>query len=300
MDVVVSGSSGLIGRALEPALKAAGHRPIRLVRRAPAAGADEIRWQPDAGEIDADALNGVGAAIHLAGAGIGDKRWNDAYKRTLLESRTVPTRLLATTLAGLDRPPARFLSASAIGIYGDRGDEVLTEQSPPGRGFLSELVVAWEAASQPAADAGISTANLRTGLVMTAKGGVLPKMALPIKLGVGGRLGSGRQYQSWITLTDEVAAIVHLLTSSLTGPVNLTAPNPVTNAELTRAMGQALHRPTLFPVPAFGPKLLLGSEMATELLFSSQRVRPEALLADGFTFTHTDPAEGVKAALADR
>lgn len=300
MDVVVSGSSGLIGRALIPALSAAGHRPIRLVRAEPAAGRDEVRWQPAEGRIDRASLEGVGAVIHLAGAGIGDKRWNAAYKQILVRSRTQSTELLATTLAGLERKPQCLLSGSAIGFYGNRGDEILTEQSAPGQGFLTQLTIDWEASAQPAIDAGIRTMFLRTGIVLSADGGALAKMLPLFKLGLGGRFGSGRQYLSWIALDDEVGAIVHLLASVVNGPVNLTAPNPVTNASFTKALGSVLGRPTLLPVPALGPKLLLGSEMAQSLLFDSQRVQPEELKADGYPFAHSDIESGLRAATTAR
>lgn len=300
MDVVITGSSGLIGRALIPALTGAGHRPIRMVRREPRAGRDEIRWDPAAGQIDAPSLEGVGGVINLAGAGIGDKRWNDDYRRLLVTSRTDGTRLLATTLAALQTPPSVLLSGSAIGWYGDRGDEVLTEASPVGRGFLPDLCVEWEAAAAPATEAGIRTAFLRTGIVLTAKGGALGKLLPLFRFGLGGKMGSGRQHMSWITLADEVGAIVHLLTRTASGPVNLTAPNPVTNAELTRALASVLHRPALVPVPPFGPKLLLGSEMAQNLLFDSQRVLPEVLKADGYDFTHAEIEAGLRWAVSDR
>ena len=286
MDVLITGSSGLIGSALVAALTAGGHRPIRLVRRAPKAGADEIGWQPADGEIDAASLEGLDAVVHLAGAGIGDKRWNDAYKQLLVSSRVGPTTLLATTLAGLDRPPEVFLSGSAIGFYGDRDDEVLTETSPPGSGFLSDLVERWEAAAAPAVEAGIRTAFLRTGLVLSGDGGVLGRLVPLFKFGLGGRLGSGAQYQSWISIDDEVGAIQHLLTADVAGPVNLTAPEPVTNRDFTAALGKALGRPTFLPIPRFGPKLLLGGEMAEELLFFSQRIAPKALEGSGYEFRH--------------
>ena len=297
MDVVVSGSSGLIGTALKQALSEAGHRPIALVRRTPEPGRDEIRWNPAGGEIDAASLAGVDAVVNLAGAGIGDRRWTDEYKTILVESRTDSTRLLSTTLAGLDRPPRRLVSGSAIGYYGDRGDEELTEASSAGRGFLADLVEAWEAAAGPAVEAGIPTAFIRTGIVVTPDGGALAKMLPLFRFGLGGRFGSGRQYMSWITLDDEVRAILHLLGGDLTGPCNLTAPNPVTNAEFTEALGSTLGRPTLLPVPSFGPKLLLGSELADALLFQGQRVFPSALLADGFTFTHPTIDVGLRAVL---
>ncbi len=295
MDVAVTGSSGLIGTALCDALSAAGHRPVRLVRR-PASGADEIAWQPDAGEIDAAALDGIDAVVHLAGAGIGDRRWNAAYKQVLLESRTKSTTLLAETLAGLSRPPAAFLSGSAIGYYGP-SDAVVDESSPAGDTFLAGICVAWEAATRAAVDAGIRTALLRTGVVQTPKGGALKKTLPLFRLGLGGRFGSGSQYQSWITLDDEVAAIMHLLDADVAGPVNLTAPNPVTNAEFTSALGSVLGRPTVFPVPAFGPRLLLGREMADALLFESQQVAPTVLTESGYTFLHPTIEQGLAAVL---
>lgn len=297
MDVVITGSSGLIGSALVPALTAAGHRPIRLVRRTPKAGADEIRWMPADDELDTESLEGVDAVVHLAGAGIGDKRWNDAYKRLLVESRTGPTELLASGLAGLNRPPSVLLSGSAIGFYGDQGDAVLTESSAAGSGFLTDLVKRWEAAATPAAEAGIRTAFLRTGIVLSGAGGVLGRLVTLFKTGLGGRLGSGEQYQSWISIDDEVGAIQHLLTAEVDGPVNLTAPQPVTNKAFTEALGKALGRPTFLPIPRFGPKLLLGGEMAEELLFYSQRIIPEALESSGFSFVHPEIGSAFDAAL---
>lgn len=297
MDVVITGSSGLIGTALRAALEDAGHRPIALVRRAPTPGADEIQWDVEAGTIDASSLEGIDAVVHLAGAGIGDKRWNAAYKRLVLESRTKGTALLAETLAGLDDKPSVFLSGSAIGYYGPRGEEIITEATPAGDTFLADVCVQWEAAAQPAVDAGIPTAFLRTGIVQTAEGGALQKQLPLFKLGVGGRFGSGRQYQSWITLDDEVGAIAHLLTAGVTGPVNLTAPEPVTNAEFAKTLGKVLKRPAVFPVPAFGPRLLLGREMADALLFESQRILPEVLEASGYTFQHPTLETGLRAVL---
>ena len=299
MDVVISGSSGLIGTALREALTEAGHRPVGLVRRT-AKGADEIAWDIDAGVIDTASLEGIDAVVNLAGASIGGRRWNDDYKRKLVSSRTRGTTLLATTLASLDKPPSRLLSGSAIGYYGDRADEVLTESSPAGDGFLPDLCRQWEAATEPASEAGIATALLRTGLVMTARGGILTRMLPLFKLGLGGRLGSGRQYMAWITLADEVGAILHLLDHpEVTGPVNLTAPRPVTNSRFTEALGEAVGRPTLLPVPAFGPKLLLGPEMADALLFDSARVEPSVLETSGYPFHHVEVDEGLRAALAD-
>jgi uncharacterized protein (TIGR01777 family) len=287
MDVVVSGASGLIGTALGRSLSADGHRVIRLVRR-PARQPEEIEWDPAAGRIDTDALEGAGAVVHLAGAGIADKRWSPARRREILESRTRGTALLAGALAKLDRPPAAFVSGSAVGYYGDGGDAVLTEESPPGDVFLSRLCEAWEAAAGPAVDAGIRTAFARTGLVLTPAGGPLAKLLPLFRLGLGGRMGGGREWWSWITLTDEVRAIRFLLDHEVAGPVNLTAPGAVRNAELTTVLGRVLHRPTLLPVPSFGPKLLLGADLAHQLLFLSQHIEPRVLVAHGFTFEHPD------------
>ena len=267
MDVVVTGSSGLIGTALVAALTDAGHRPIRMVRGQ--ATGDAIAWDPDAGTIDAASLEGVGAVVHLAGEGIASKRWTDEQKRRILESRTKGTSLLADALAGLTRRPSVLVSASAIGYYGERGDDVLTEEDPPAHTFLGELVVAWEAAATPAADAGIRVAHPRTGIVLSADGGALAESLPLFKWGVGGRFGSGRQYWSWISLVDEVRALLWLLDHDLSGGVNLTAPNPVTNAVFTKSLGAAVHRPTIFPIPKFGPAIKLGRELAQELLYTS-------------------------------
>ncbi len=298
MDVVVSGSSGFIGTPLLASLEEAGHRPIRLVRRPPAAGADEIEWDIDSGKIDAEALDGVGAVIHLAGAGIGDKRWNESYKQVLLESRTKGTSLLASTLAGLNTPPKVFVCGSAIGFYGDRGDEVLTEESEAGTGFLPDMVQKWEASAQSAVDAGIRTTFARTGIVLSKDGGALEKLLLQFKFFLGGKMGSGSQWMSWISLDDEVRAILHLLESDLSGPVNLTAPAPTTNADLAKAIGAAIGRPSFLPVPSFGPRLLLGKEMADVLLFEGARILPARLEASGFEFAHADLETALSAVLA--
>lgn len=297
MDVVVTGSSGLIGTALVEGLTRAGHRPVRLVRRTPRPGADELHWDPDTGRIDAAALEGTGAVVHLAGVGIGDRRWNEAHKRAVLESRTKGTSLLASTLAGLTKPPQVLLSGSAVGFYGSRGSEVLTEDSPPGGGFLAGVVRQWEAAAQSAIDAGITTTFLRTGVVLARQGGALRKQLPLFKAGIGGRIGDGTQYLAWIALPDEVAAITFLLEHHLEGPVNLTAPNPVTNLTFTKALGRVLGRPTLLPVPAFGPKLVLGREMTEELLLVSQRALPSRLESAGFTFEHREIEPALQAVL---
>ena len=282
--VVVSGSSGLIGSALVTRLAAAGHHVVRLVRRPARAG--EIRWDPSAGELPAADLEGVDAVVHLAGAGIGDKRWTAARKAEVLKSRTESTDLLARTLAALDRPPAVLLSGSAIGIYGARGDEELDETAPTGEGFLPDLCRAWEGATDPAAAAGVGVAHLRTGIVLSPSGGALAKQLPLFKFGLGGRFGSGRQWQSWISIDDEIGAIEHLLTAGVVGPVNLTAPTPVTNAEFTDVLAGVLHRPHLPLIPSFGPKLLFGDELVENVLLTGQRVIPAVLTKSGYVFRH--------------
>lgn len=289
--VAITGSSGLIGTALAARLRADGHEPVPVVRSAPNPG--EIGWDPHAGRLDPHALSGIDAVVNLAGAGIGDKRWTDDYKRVVLESRTGATTLLAESIAAIDDGPRTMLSGSAIGFYGDRGDEELDERSPAGTGFLADVVEAWEASTAAAERAGARVVHLRTGIVLAPKGGALGKMLPLFKLGLGGRFGSGKQWMSWISLTDEVGAIVHLLTSGLAGPVNLTAPAPARNAELADAIGDVLHRPTILPVPSFGPKLALGGERAGALLFESQRVHPTKLLGDGYRFVHPTLAEAL-------
>jgi hypothetical protein len=295
VDVAVSGASGLIGTALVEALTDAGHRALPLVRRA--ANDGEIAWDPTFGRIDAGALRGVDAVVHLAGAGIGDHRWTDAYKGAVLTSRTVPTSFLARTLAELETKPGVLVSASAVGYYGDRGDEELDETSAPGTGFLSDVCVAWEAATAPAEEAGIRVVKIRSGLVVSGSGGALKKQLPLFKLGLGGRFGSGRQWQSWITLDDEVGAIIHLLTHEVAGAVNLTTPNPVTNATFAKTLGSVLHRPAVLPIPAFGPRLVLGRELVDNLLFSSQRALPHALQASGYRFAHVELADALQSVL---
>ncbi len=296
MDVIVTGSSGLIGTALVDSLEADGHRVRRLVRRAPSAEG-EVRWDPTGGQIDAAGLDGADAAVNLAGPGIGDKRWSDERKRDLREARVEGTRLLAEALAGLPTPPAVLVSGSAIGYYGDRGDERLTEESSAGDDFLAELCRDWEAAAVPASVEGIRVATIRTGIVLAPGGGALERLLPLFKFGLGGRLGSGNQYWSWITLEDQVRAIRHLLDHEVAGPVNLTAPGPVTNKELTEALGDVLHRPTFVPVPRFGPKLLLGGEATETFLYASQRVFPTVLEGDGFEFRQADVEAGLRSVL---
>ncbi len=298
MNVLVTGSHGLIGSALIPKLRADGHRVLRLVRGEPE-GADDVRWDPVADTIDAAGLEGVDAVVHLAGAGIGDKKWTPARKQLIRESRTKATDLLARTLAGLTRRPAVLLSGSAVGYYGDRGDTELTEQAPPGDDFAAEVCVVWEGATAPAADAGIRVVTIRTGIVLAAHGGALQRMLLPFKLGLGGRIGSGDQYMSWIALDDHVGAVRHLLaTESVSGPVNLTAPNPVTNAEFTHALGGALHRPTVLPTPLFPLKAIYGGELVQHLLVDGQRVVPRALEASGYEFAYPEIDGALRAVLA--
>lgn len=297
MDVAISGASGLIGTALQAGLREAGHRPIALVRGSPAPGRDEIAWRPSEGMIDADSLAGIDAVVNLSGAGIGDHRWSAAYREELVTSRTGPTALLAATLAGLDRPPSVFLSGSAIGYYGSRGSAVVTETSPPADDFLGRLCVAWEEAAAPAAAAGIRTALLRTGIVLSAEGGALAKLLPLFRLGLGGRLGSGEQYLSWITIEDHVRATIHLLVGDVAGPVNLTAPEPVTNAVFTSALARVLGRPSFLPIPAFGPRLVLGTERADALVFDSIRVGCEVLDAAGFTFRSTSIEPALRSVL---
>jgi uncharacterized protein len=285
MKIVVSGASGLIGTQLVAKLSSSGHEVVRLVRRSPKSG--EIQWNPKSGTLDAAALEGTDAVIHLSGAGIGDKRWTDGYRKEILDSRTATTALLAKTMASLSRKPSVFLSGSAIGIYGARNDEQLTEVSTHGTGFLAEVCEQWEAAAKPAVDAGIRTVYLRTGIVLSPKGGALKKLLPLFKLGVGGKFGNGKQWQSWISIDDEIGAIEHLLTANVSGAVNLTAPNPVTNAEFTKVLASVLKRPAIVPVPTFAPKILLGGELADALLFTGQRVIPAALNASGYNFKHT-------------
>ena len=285
MDVAISGASGLIGSALSASLRADGHRVLHLTRGG-VSGGDAIGWDPDAGRIDAPALEGVDAVVHLAGEGIGEKRWTDEQKRQIRESRVRGTAVLAGAVASRERKPRVFVSGSAIGYYGNRGDEVLTEQSAPGDDFLSQVCVAWEAESQTAADAGVRTVLLRTGIVLDAHGGALAKMLLPFKLGVGGRQGSGKQWMSWVALVDEVGAIRHAIDNeAVRGPVNVVAPNPVTNADFARTLGHALHRPTVLPTPLLPLKLRFGAELVGSLLMASQRVEPSRLMATGYEFT---------------
>ncbi|MFY9231222.1 MAG: TIGR01777 family oxidoreductase [Candidatus Nanopelagicales bacterium] len=297
MKIAVTGASGLIGSALVPHLRGSGHDVMRLVRR-PAASVDEISWDPQSGSVDLTRLEGTDAVIHLAGAGVGDHRWTDAYKREILDSRVDGTHTIVTAMTALEKRPAVLVSASAIGWYGDTGDRPVDETAPAGTGFLADVVRAWEAAAGPAAAAGIRVVHPRTGLVVSSKGGAWARMLPLFKAGLGGKLGSGRQYWSWISLRDEIRALVFLLENeALSGPVNLTAPTPLTNAEVTSIMGTVLHRPTLLPAPAFALKAALG-EFSTEVL-GSARVIPAVLESTGFTFEDPTLESALRAALAE-
>lgn len=284
MHVVVTGTSGLIGSALVPALRAAGHRVTRLVRSGRPTQDGEAGWDPSAGRLDVSALEDADAVVHLAGETVAG-RWNDDKKRRILESRTNSTTLIAETLASMEPRPRVFVCASAIGYYGDRGEEQLAEDSRGGEGFLADVVRAWEAATRPAAEAGVRVVNLRFGIVLSPDGGALGSMLTPFKLGAGGPFGSGRQYMSWIALDDIVGAIQHALTTeSLAGPVNATSPYPVTNAEFSKTLGRVLKRPALARVPAPVLRLAVG-EFSKELL-DSRRVLPVGLTDSGYEFRY--------------
>ena len=293
LTVAVSGSSGLIGSTLLERLRQDGHTVVPMVRRPAKEG--EIHYDPRNGVLDPESLVGVDAVVHLAGAGIGDRRWTDRYRREILESRTLSTSLIAEAMASVANRggPRVLLSGSAIGFYGATGDEELNERSTAGDGFLADVCRAWEAATSPAEDAGVRVVHLRTGIVLSPKGGALKKLLPLFRFGLGGRMGSGRQWQSWISLDDEVGAIVFLLTADISGAVNLTAPAPVTNAEFTKVLASTLSRPALVPVPSFGPKLLLGGELADALLFTGQRVLPERLTDAGYSFEHPTLSEAL-------
>lgn len=292
--IAVTGASGLIGRALVPALRARGHRVLRLVRT-DVTKPDEVQWDPKSGTVDVAALAGTQAVIHLAGAGVGDHRWTAAYKKEIRDSRVLGTRTISSALAGLQPKPAVLVAGSAIGFYGDTGDRAVDESSPAGTGFLAEVVQEWEAATEPATAAGIRVVHARTGLVVAREGGAWARLFPIFRLGLGGKLGSGRQYWSWISLRDEVAALIFLMDSNLSGAVNLTAPNPATNAEVTAAMGKALGRPTLLPVPAVALKTALG-EFSTEIL-SSARVLPKVLEQAAFPWQDRDIASAISTTL---
>jgi uncharacterized protein (TIGR01777 family) len=284
MKILVSGSHGMIGQALIKSLTNDGHEVLRLVRRERSFGSPEVEWNPDQGRIDAQHLEGLDAVVHLAGENIAEGRWTNGKKQAIRESRVQGTSLLSEALARVSRPPSLFLSASAIGYYGDRGEEQLTEKSAPGKGFLADVCVAWEEATKPAVEKGIRTVYPRFGVVLDPGGGALEKMLTPFRMGIGGRVGNGKQWMSWISLPDVVNGLKFLIEdTSASGPVNFVAPNPVTNAEFTKTLGRVLSRPTILPVPEFGVRLAFG-EMADALLLSSQKVDPEVLQDRGFLF----------------
>ena len=298
MRVLISGASGLIGSALTTSLQSDSHQVIPLVRSNPKG--NELIWDPYAGKLDTITLSGLDAVIHLAGRSIASGRWSKSAKNEILASRTIPTSFLADQMAKLKQPPKLFLSASAVGYYGDRGEETLTESSNPGDGFLSEVCTAWEKATAPARDAGIRTVNLRIGVVLSTKGGALKEMLAPMKLGLGGKMGNGRQYWSWITLEDLVGGIRFIIDNeTLVGPVNAVSPSPVTNAEFTRLLARTIHRPAIFTVPEFALKLILG-EMAQPLLLASARVLPAKLTSAGFAFQSSDLEPALHAVLGAR
>lgn len=285
MKVLVSGSHGLVGKALTHSFTDDGHEVVRLVRRERNFGAPEVEWHPDQGRIDAAHLEGIDAVVHLAGDNIAAGRWTTQKKRIIRESRVQGTSLLSDTLANLSRPPSVFISASAIGFYGNRGDESLTEESAPGSDFLAKVCIDWEAATKSAAEKGIRTAHARFGVILDAHEGALAKMLPPFRVGIGGKVGDGKQWMSWIALSDVIAGLRFLVEDkSIDGPVNFVAPNPVTNAEFTSTLGRVVSRPTILPMPAFVARLAFG-EMADALLLSSQRVDPAVLEDKGFLFT---------------
>lgn len=299
MRILISGASGLIGQPLTAQLEKQGHQIARLVRRPADWAKKEVYWDPEKGSLDKSPLVEFApeAVIHLAGENIASGRWNDTLKAKIRDSRVNGTDILALALASLDPKPKCLIMASATGYYGERGDELLIENAASGHNFLAEVCQAWEASAKPAEDAGIRVVKLRTGVVLSKKGGALKKMLTPFRLGAGGVIGDGRQYLSWITLADMVSAYLFALENeNLSGPVNAVSPNPVTNKEFTKALGRALFRPTLFPLPASTARMLFG-EMAEELLLASTRAKPGALERAGFTFSHPEIREALKAVL---
>ncbi len=298
--VAISGSTGLIGTALVESLRRDGHEMRRLVRSRSRAASRDIYWDPAKGELDSSGLEGVDAVVHLAGENL-FALWTAARKKRIRDSRVRGTRLLAETLAQLQRPPRVLVSASAVGYYGDsRGDEILDETSSPGTDFLARVTREWEEASEPAADAGIRVVNIRSAPVMSRRGGMLPLLLLPFRMGLGAKLGSGRQWLSWIALQDIVGAIRFILAAeTLRGQVNTTSPNPVTNAEFTRALGRVLRRPALLTVPAFAMRLTMG-EMAESTALASQRVLPRKLLEAGYRFRYPELEDALRAAIEER
>lgn len=288
MNIAVTGSTGLVGSALVSFLKTRGRHVLRIVRSADGLTGEDVAWDPNTGRIDAGRLEALDAVVHLAGENVAARRWDAEQKERIRASRVQGTGLLCRTVAGLRQPPGVIISASAIGFYGDRGEEELDEESPSGNGFLPEVCRAWEAATQPATEAGIRVVYLRFGVILSPRGGALAKMLKPFRLGLGGRIGSGRQWMSWIALDDVLGCIDHVIgKNSLCGPVNAVTPNPVTNREFTRTLGRILRRPTLLSVPGFMARLAFG-EMADELLMASTRVVPRALLDSDYQYLYAD------------
>ena len=295
--IAVTGASGLVGRRLVPELRNNGFETVRLVRRKPTAN-DEVLWDPDRGTIDAEGLQGVTGAVHLAGDNVASGRWTEAKKASIRNSRVRGTELVAKTLAGLSPKPRVLVSASAIGYYGVRGSEALDELASAGTGFLADVCRDWEAATEAAREVGIRVVHARIGIVLAPDGGALAKMKVPFLLGVGGKIGDGSQYMSWITLNDLVSALVFALQrEDLQGPVNMVSPTPVTNAAFTAALGRVLKRPTFLPVPKFALRLGAGSEMANEMLIGGARVVPSALHAHGFGWEHTELEPALRSVL---
>ncbi len=296
MKILIGGSHGLVGTALIKSLEPEGHEISRLVRHYPESRS-EIEWSPDRYSIALARIEGFDAVVNLAGEPIAEGHWTDEKKRRIRESRVKGTKLLGDALANLTNPPKTFICASAVGYYGNRGDEILTETSAPGNDFLAQVCVEWEKATSLAVEKGIRVVNTRFGVILDAKGGALAKMLPPFRMGIGGRIGNGKQWMSWIALDDVVAALKFALTNeSLRGPVNFVAPNPVRNAEFTKTLGKVLSRPTLFPIPAFGVRLVFG-EMADALLLSSQRAKPSQLEQAEYGFLHRDLEGALQRAL---
>ncbi len=299
MQILISGSTGLIGRALVDHLEQSGHDVVRLVRPESSGAADGVRWAPSRGEIDTKGLEGFDAVVHLAGESI-NQRWSEETKKRIRNSRVQGTSLLAGALAELDDPPEVLISASAVGYYGDRGDTWLEEDADPGNLFISQVCREWEEASKVAAENGVRVVNIRTGIVLSTEGGALPQMLPPFKLGLGGRLGDGDQYMSWVTREDAARIVEHLIeTEDVDGPVNVCTPEPVTNATFTDTLGSVLGRPTVFWVPESGVRLLFG-QMGEELLLASDRMRPAKLEESGFTWAHSELEPALERVLADR
>lgn len=298
--ILITGASGLVGSALGERLRAAGHQVVPMKRSKPRDGQQAIVWKPDEGKLDLADLEGADVIVHLAGENIAAPRWTKKKKQAIRDSRINGTTLLSEAIAQLDRKPSVFICASAIGIYGSRGDEMLDETGSPGQGFLADVSMQWEAACEPARDAGVRVVNTRFGMVLSGKGGALRAMLTPFRLGIGGVVGSGKQWWSWVHIDDVVRAITFAMDhDEIDGPINVVSPNPVTNREFTKVLGRVLSRPTILPLPAFAAKLAMA-EMADELLLSSVRVQPRRLLDAGFEFAHPQLEEALRSALAQR